>query len=886
MNDLKFNLNSIKSYKNTFISSKNYYANTSYSTYTSSYLKYCSQSDPTVAKMVKNLDLCYSGINSSYLNILSWWNNFIWNIEGIENTIKGGPQTISDSTLKSYVNTAFQCLPNLNVTGNSSFSSIDQSKLSNIFSNNLEMLKDDTDKEDNKFVDVLKMLAKNGKTVAIGGGIPGIIRGIVKLNNKWKEEEENTGADVEFDYEEYLNKLCITDVSKITATHDEMNDFIKQLVISNLNDTIFTEDQKKQILKYLNEKYLDYYNYMDDSFNTPSNIAMKIIARTAENLGYISDTDFSDDDDFLSIVDTIMATGTNWGMSGMMGIYNDLADTGAAITNAVGILSFVGTEGYKSVNNLFQFVKSKFTDQNPEYIDIDLKNDYEEITSNFFNEAAENREVNKELIDSFWNDTIIGKHIKENSIAYDTVNDVGEKVGYSLISEVFKAIGSPTASAAYDAVKSFGKSTTSATEKGATATESSIYGAISSGITFISKYLTNKVNKANFTGGTTVEDKFVNIIGHSGINSVIGALKYISTIGTNAYINKSSFSEQWSQSGGFEKFINSVETAGINSILSDALGEGFKAIGLNSKDTLLKFRDSILKNITKSFISSKVESVAKKIFDSNIEGISETVINGVISFNTCIYIASLILKAQEADDLQNNIDFESNISSDFVIDDKINHQERDSSSTNASNSKTDYGFEYSNDNFVENMDTLESKNPGKIETESKNVMNNNYINSINNEKTNDNLQDNSNLSQFTNQTTSDSKFDNINQNVEIQQKKENSKEFSNLSSSSNLGQKDKINDKPKDIENLDFTNSQKEDNYMKQNNGINQDNLKSNEIDKWKFEKTQEVELKNKTKENIFSNLNDNTNIIGRKSFSSYENSLDDNISSNYNKVR
>ena len=73
---------------------------------------------------------------------------------------------------------------------------------------------------------------------------------------------------------------------------------------------------------------------------------------------------------------------------------------------------------------------------------------------------------------------------------------------------------------------------------------------------------------------------------------------------------------------------------------------------------------------------------------------------------------------------------------------------------------------------------------------------------------------------------------------------------------------------------------------MKQNNGINQDNLKSNEIDKWKFEKSQEVELKNKTKENIFSNLNDNTNIIGRKSFSSYENSLDDNISSNYNKVR
>ena len=126
----------------------------------------------------------------------------------------------------------------------------------------------------------------------------------------------------------------------------------------------------------------------------------------------------------------------------------------------------------------------------------------------------------------------------------------------------------------------------------------------------------------------------------------------------------------------------------------------------------------------------------------------------------------------------------------------------------------------------------------------------------------------------------------INQDVEIQQKEENSKEFSNLSSSSDLGQKDKINDKPKDIENLDFTNSQKEDNYMKQNNGINQDNLKSNEIDKWKFEKTQEVELKNKTKENIFSNLNDNTNIIGRKSFSSYENSLDDNISSNYNKVR
>lgn len=618
MNDLKFNLNSIKSYKNTFISSKNYYANTSYSTYTSSYLKYCSQSDSTVAKMVKNLDLCYSGITSSYLNILSWWNNFIWNIEGIENTIKGGPQTISDSTLKSYVNTAFQCLPNLNVTGNSSFSSIDQSKLSNIFSNNL-------DKKDDAIEEAKKKDTKDK--------IKSYLKNVFSINNiNDKEETKELTEDEE--YAIYIEKLCSTKLSKIEATHDEMNELIKALVAVQVGQTNFTEEQQSEILKYLEKNNKDYYSYVENLLDTPKSVATNMLMSAASALGYV---DVNEDE---SLADSFKNVGASIGTAvtgAAEGVADFLTDVGATLEYGAAAVLSIGTGVY----DLYQCIDSNITGEDKVYITPEVWKSALEINS-------ENKKTNDDLADSFYDSTSFGQALKDNASNFENIRNISSQFGYeasivalSILSGGLAGAASGTAATATTAstqsvtsiamgasaaTASFGKHSTEAYTSGASVGESLAYGAGNAAIDYLTHWGGAKVNGISVMAGESGLSNLINSIARVSVDAAAAGAEYTARTGLqSAFIGDKTFAEQWDANGGWSGFGQTVLTAGAFSAFGEIMDNISKVISNKSGkimevDNVNKFEEPKTlidydPEFELSFFKNKKKQLASEIFD-------------------------------------------------------------------------------------------------------------------------------------------------------------------------------------------------------------------------------------------------------------------------------
>ena len=582
MNDLKFNLNSIKSYKNTFISSKNYYTNTSYSTYTSSYLKYCSQSDSTVAKMVKNLDSCYSGITSSYLNILSWWNNFILNIEGIENTIKGGPQTISDSSLKSYINIAFQSLPNLNVTGNSSFSSIDQSKLSNIFSNNL-------DKKDDAIEEAKKKDTKDK--------IKSYLKNVFSINNiNDKEETKELTEDEE--YAIYIEKLCSTKLSKIEATHDEMNELIKALVAVQVGQTNFTEEQQSEILKYLEKNNKDYYSYVENPLDTPKSVATNMLMSAASALGYV---DVNEDE---SLADSFKNVGASIGtaVTGVVeGVADFLTDVGATLEYGAAAVLSIGTGVY----DLYQCIDSNITGEDKVYITPEVWKSALEINS-------ENKKTNDELGNSFYDDTTVGQALKDNASNFENIRNISSQFGYeasivalSILSGGLAGAASGTAATATTTAKSvtsiamgasaatasFGKHSTEAYTSGAGVGESLAYGAGNAAIDYLTHWGGAKVNGISVMAGESGLSNIMNSIARVSVDAAAAGAEYTARTGLqSAFIGDKTFAEQWDANGGWSGFGQTVLTAGAFSAFGEIMDNISKVI--SNKKNIIEARNN------------------------------------------------------------------------------------------------------------------------------------------------------------------------------------------------------------------------------------------------------------------------------------------------------
>ena len=110
MSDIcKINVSMLKSYENDFKKESNNFNNKTYTTFSSSYLKKCS--DTYVRRMSNELQILYDNIKNGYQNIDKWWVDYNENVEGLENYLsdKGSVSIISESSVINSINQ----LPNL-----------------------------------------------------------------------------------------------------------------------------------------------------------------------------------------------------------------------------------------------------------------------------------------------------------------------------------------------------------------------------------------------------------------------------------------------------------------------------------------------------------------------------------------------------------------------------------------------------------------------------------------------------------------------------------------------------------------------------------------------------------------------------------------------------
>lgn len=110
MSDIcKINVSMLKSYEKDFKTELNNFNNKTYTTFSSSYLKNCS--DAYVRRMSNELQTLYDKVKKGYQNIDKWWVDYNTNVEGLENYLSdnGSAGAISESSIRNSVNQ----LPNL-----------------------------------------------------------------------------------------------------------------------------------------------------------------------------------------------------------------------------------------------------------------------------------------------------------------------------------------------------------------------------------------------------------------------------------------------------------------------------------------------------------------------------------------------------------------------------------------------------------------------------------------------------------------------------------------------------------------------------------------------------------------------------------------------------
>ena len=105
----KINVSMLKSYENDFNKEQSNFNTRTYSTFSSSYLKMCS--DPYVSRMAGKLQTLYDKLKIGYQNTDKWWIDYNDNIEALENYLSdnGSVGAIKESSIRNSANK----LPNL-----------------------------------------------------------------------------------------------------------------------------------------------------------------------------------------------------------------------------------------------------------------------------------------------------------------------------------------------------------------------------------------------------------------------------------------------------------------------------------------------------------------------------------------------------------------------------------------------------------------------------------------------------------------------------------------------------------------------------------------------------------------------------------------------------
>lgn len=412
------NFSSLDSLKEKFENDKKNFTNSSYSTFSSSYVKKCS--DYNIQQMSNQLDKLYLKIKESYEKMDKWLIEYINNTKGIEAKLsnKSGYSQISDSSLISQINN-IKKLPTVTYDVKSSFN-VKKSN-NNAFSSTLETR--------NKVTTPSENFKKEQK---------------INIDRKLYSDKYIYDEFLVNKYKEYEKQHPDEEIEDISANLESMKNIIpgidyiqkstkntKKIIIYGSNNGIkISCGDKNSFIKCIMKNRISSKTHAHSSGGSSSATVESITSGEASG----------------NFFEQYISFGATWSMSIFEGI-------GKAAEGIFDLGVSLGTGTARLIDGKYGAVRDKYTKVSngetttsfEEWLD-DYKQfanangfEFEYVDDGYYENAMKienlanltKKEHVKELFDSFY-ETDIGKSIKSKSSIYDQTRAVGSSVGYTL----------------------------------------------------------------------------------------------------------------------------------------------------------------------------------------------------------------------------------------------------------------------------------------------------------------------------------------------------------------------------------------------------------------------------------------------------------------------
>ena len=563
----KINVSVLKSYKKDFDNEFNNFNNTSYSTFSSSYLKKCS--DPSVQRMSIQLENFYKKIKKGYKNIDKWWTDYNENIESLENFLSdnGSVGAISESGIRNSAN-GLPILKKYNIK----FSGIvppatASSNYNAVFANNEVVTAGDVFKSlfseyDVAAVNANSVISNNniiGWIDELGSNVSENSENMWAGSTNWKNDVENWWNDFALPVLEKANTIVDDTIESVGAKYGSSAESLASNLVKIGNLVLFTS-----VMSGFSTGEEDYNSGITNWFEDIGCNVSDTVESVLNNFDdWKSDTEEWVETNALPLLEKATSITNNLvkSVAATIGTFElSLAEgIGKLGESVVDTAAILGTGVVTLGTGFAELTLSLFTGEN----EFSITKGIWDNTKGFVSKQYVNG-----WFDSFYENTKIGQFVKENAFGYEGVRSIVTGVSY-IASVVVLTIFTAGAGAA-------AASGTAVTATTAAAATSAGHIAVGTAVAGLGK----NVEKAWVEGADIGEGLAAGTLASvwEGVQSFLGA-----KISNLNMFGKEGLIKALNTSDAKTKVINS-----ISRVILDGVDGGFEAVVLPAINSIYK----------------------------------------------------------------------------------------------------------------------------------------------------------------------------------------------------------------------------------------------------------------------------------------------------------
>ena len=293
---IKVKFDNITTLNDSFISEKNNFNNSTYSSFSNGYISSCQ--DPEIKRMRDQLDGLYKKINSGYTNIENYWIGYINDTKSLENSLKDFSSKCTNPSVNSYISSYVSDIPTV-------------TKVDNVFNNQEVTISDSITDGGLNFTDVSLSLSDEEMYDTVLGELEATKNELsVELDDLYNEQ---SSLDLSYDpndknYErlQEINEQIEKDKNSIFELEYIINYLQTQKDLMPYNELV-NNDDFKDVLSSININDISKYsieelqnNYTGDN----SMIDPLLVAEAAKNM-YPNKSDYDLTYDFTILITNI-----------------------------------------------------------------------------------------------------------------------------------------------------------------------------------------------------------------------------------------------------------------------------------------------------------------------------------------------------------------------------------------------------------------------------------------------------------------------------------------------------------------------------------------------------------------------------------------------------